>query len=410
MPHDSKFDTVECGGAGDCAFTSIATALARWANTGATPKDLAPGCKLQGWLRCEAAKFMRQKRDEFADIGNPDSMATAVARAGTWADSPALCALAGALRLQFRIWAFDSLQNVWRLHLVGPDPGRNAPKKPRKASAQPAVVWLVLVDRHYQWLRPKGDDWILEEAVPGNAIRVHSSANLEILRGAGKASAASSTSSRAAGRGSGGSCARLLGLRRSASGGASCKTSGASSCARLLGIQNPLSVASAASSARKLLGLGRQTRASEASLPPEQLLGVEAAAAAHEPYKKADLYLCPCGWRPAEGTGADMRRRAQLHWRLCQGTAPPRVNLLLTPRSGGNLLCLSFRSGFEACPVSGGEQRVIPTWIALRPSAAALQPCRKIALPCPCPSLFLLCHAPALPLVDSLKAPSPQAT
>ena len=48
------------------------------------------------------------------------------------------------------------------------------------------------------------------------------------------------------------------------------------------------------------------------------------------------------------------------------------VNLLLTPRSGGNLLCLSFRSGFEACPVSGGEQRVIPTWIALRPSAAAL--------------------------------------
>ena len=323
MPHDSKFDTVECGGAGDCAFTSIATALARWANTGATPKDLAPGGKLQGWLRCEAAKFMRQKRDEFADIGNPDSMATAVARAGSWADSPALCALAGALRLQFRIWAFDSVQNVWRLHLVGPDPGRNAPKKPRKASAQPAVVWLVLVDRHYQWLRPKGDDWILEEAVPGNAIRVHSSANLEILRGAGKASAASSASSRAAGRGSGGSCARLLGLRRSASGGASCKTSGASSCARLLGIQNPLSVASAASSARKLLGLGRQTRASEASLPPEQLLGVEAAAAAHEPYKKGDLYLCPCGWRPAEGTGADMRRRAQLHWRLCQGTAPP---------------------------------------------------------------------------------------
>ena len=142
------------------------------ANSGASQKDLAPGGKLQGFLRCEAAKFIRQQWAEFAHIGNPDSMAADVAKAGRWADSPALCALAGALRLQFRIWAFDSAQNVWRLHLVGPDPNRNAPKKPRKSSAQPAVIWLVLVDRHYQWLRPKGDDWILEEVVPDNAVRV----------------------------------------------------------------------------------------------------------------------------------------------------------------------------------------------------------------------------------------------
>ena len=115
VPHEAKFEGLECGvcgGAGDCAVTSIATAMARWANSGASQKDLAPGGKLQGFLRCEAAKFIRQQWAEFAHIGNPDSMAADVAKAGRWADSPALCALAGALRLQFRIWAFDSAQNV----------------------------------------------------------------------------------------------------------------------------------------------------------------------------------------------------------------------------------------------------------------------------------------------------------
>ena len=185
------------------------------------------------------------------------------------ADSPALCALAGALKLQFRIWAFDSAQNVWRLHLVGPDPNRNALKKPRKSSAQPAAIWLVLVDRHYQWLRPKGDDWLLEEVVPDNA---------------GKTSCASSH-------------------------GRNSKASGLGPCARLLGLKS--SSQAAASSARKLLGChAQQNNVALAALSRYQAvlqrLARQSVANAEVRRKCAVLISCRSGSEPCPGNGAGL--------------------------------------------------------------------------------------------------------
>ena len=63
MPHAASFSPVETGGEGDCAYTSVATGLARMSGTDATEADLKPGGRLQGYLRCEAAKWIRGHPD-----------------------------------------------------------------------------------------------------------------------------------------------------------------------------------------------------------------------------------------------------------------------------------------------------------------------------------------------------------
>ena len=48
MPHGASFKVVETGGQGDCAYTSVATALAKLGRSDAKPADLQPAgvCKV----------------------------------------------------------------------------------------------------------------------------------------------------------------------------------------------------------------------------------------------------------------------------------------------------------------------------------------------------------------------------
>ena len=99
-------------------------------------KDLKPQGKLQGYLRCEAAKYIRENPSVFENLdptadGTPDELASKVAKSGTWADSIAL--FAHKIGVQLRIWAFDVEQHAWVLYLVGPEPPEEpAPKSRRR--------------------------------------------------------------------------------------------------------------------------------------------------------------------------------------------------------------------------------------------------------------------------------------
>ncbi|CAE7249168.1 NRT2.1 [Symbiodinium sp. CCMP2592] len=140
MPFARRFVPQECGRAGDCAYTSVAKALATFSASDAFDKDLQPAGRLQAFLRCEAAKYIRAHKKAFSqtDVG-PEEIAERTATAGVWANSLSLTALAGALKLQLRVWAYSEEQGMWTLYLLGPDPSTS-----KKKGGTPPCVWLKL--------------------------------------------------------------------------------------------------------------------------------------------------------------------------------------------------------------------------------------------------------------------------
>ena len=83
MPGAEYFDVVECGGDGDCAYTSIATGLADKSKEKASPKDLRPRGSVQAQLRCWAAKEIRKHPERYeAALPTPEAFALEVAKNG----------------------------------------------------------------------------------------------------------------------------------------------------------------------------------------------------------------------------------------------------------------------------------------------------------------------------------------
>ena len=283
MPHASSFSPVETGGDGDCAYTSVATGLSQMSGTDATEADLKPGGRLQGFLRCEAAKWIRGHPDIYGGSDAASQFATRVATTGVWADTPSLYALAKALKVQLRVYSFAPAANLWKLYIIGdaPTPKKNRDGKLKKG-AQPSVLWLEHADQHYRWLKPKGTDAVLEKAVPSTATTVDASSMPMSLIGGAKRRRTSSPR-------------RPLGLRSADSSG---------KC-----------------TARKLLGLGT---ASTASPAPAELLGLTAVSEENQAYSAGQLYNCACGWEvPAGMRGNRAHAAAVAHWRQCKGTRPP---------------------------------------------------------------------------------------
>ena len=84
MPHKEAFEQVECGGQGDCAYTSVGTALAQLysaAEEKASPADLKPGGPIQAYLRGKAAKELRKNKEEYP-VPDIEKVADGVARHG----------------------------------------------------------------------------------------------------------------------------------------------------------------------------------------------------------------------------------------------------------------------------------------------------------------------------------------
>ena len=147
MPHSDLFEAVECGGGGDCAFLSIAQCLAAAGNK-PTAADLAPGGKLQAYLRCKASKYMREHASDFSHISEASTLTDEIAKPGTWANSVSLTALALELKLQLRIWAWDKALRKWNrgtfISLVRPrlDPPRKKAKRPMAMRCPLTQTWF----------------------------------------------------------------------------------------------------------------------------------------------------------------------------------------------------------------------------------------------------------------------------
>ena len=65
------------------------------------------------------------------------------AKSGVWADSVAMLALARALNVELRIFAWSDEAERWHLHEL----------LPMKKSRESKTVWLALRDHHYIWLK-----------------------------------------------------------------------------------------------------------------------------------------------------------------------------------------------------------------------------------------------------------------
>ena len=259
-------------GGGACAYTSIATGLAKLARTDAKPCDLKPGGRLQGYLRCEAAKWVRGHADMF---GGPEAASSFATKVHHW----------GVGRHPFPFSLGQSPQSAAQ-PLVGDDPPASPAKKPKRENKGPAVVWLQHLDNHYCWLQPSGNDPRVEDAVLSTAVKVDASTMAASLVGGGKRSVA--TSAR-----------RRLGL-------SSVKSSSANDAWQLLGLG---SVSSASLSSAELLGLDKAG---------------ESTSLCDQPYTAGQLYTCKCGWTVPAGLYSNRAHAAAVsHWRHCQGTTPP---------------------------------------------------------------------------------------
>ena len=148
LPWAGRFEVVECGGQGDCAYTSIAAGLAHHSNHSKQPSsaDLQPRGKLQAYLRSCSAKELRGHPEHyysFVDAHDVERFAAKVATAGEWADSLSLTALANAVSVELVIFAWESKLELWRQYEIKPRQGKIKQR-----------VYLTLREHHYQWLKP----------------------------------------------------------------------------------------------------------------------------------------------------------------------------------------------------------------------------------------------------------------
>ena len=113
-PFTAHYTPIECGGEGDCFYTSTACSLNHTSGRKSVPpQELRPKGKYQASLRTAAAKEMRNNRSKYPIMDTikegqtVPTTADNVAKAGTWAESTAILALANASNIDFRIWAFE---------------------------------------------------------------------------------------------------------------------------------------------------------------------------------------------------------------------------------------------------------------------------------------------------------------
>lgn len=152
LPGRECFEPVDCGGAGDCAYLSVARAL-DYTNNGKASSgeaDIVPGCAIVRKLRLWAAEDIRKHRSDYQDVIDPTEFAKTVVKDGEWADSVSLLALARALKIELRILSRSPADSQWHQYILRGRPEAAKSKKPAM------VVWLALEAEHYRWLRVAG--------------------------------------------------------------------------------------------------------------------------------------------------------------------------------------------------------------------------------------------------------------
>jgi hypothetical protein len=314
MPHRELFEIRDCGGQGDCGYTSIAASLSEAAGGRSTAKDLKPGGKLQTELRISAAKEIKAHPERYpAALPSADALAKEVVKNGVYADSMSLMALARACRLELRIFAKG--ESGWDLYVLRPC------KKPSN------VTWLVLEDCHYRWCRPKGR--IKEEVQRGAVVCDDAGGAKDVCETvAFKTASAPAVVDVPA---PGGATKRGLSPDEGEESGGK-KNKAALSGEVLATLQTPLDGGGGDGTAS--VGSNRgSSNDSMSSRRARDLLGIQPAADTDsdenfdEEYHGGEVFRCPkCQWAPATGLKEEKRRVANRHWQRCTGTKPPKLS------------------------------------------------------------------------------------
>ena len=118
MPYLDRFDVVDCGGDGDCGFTSCGRSLyhhrsalrVKGLSAHVDNTDFLPRGVVQAELRMLVAAEIRRNWDRYLFTHAPEAIqfAERIGQAGQWADSRSMCALAQAAQAQVRIWAWSA--------------------------------------------------------------------------------------------------------------------------------------------------------------------------------------------------------------------------------------------------------------------------------------------------------------
>ena len=268
---------------------------------------------MQAELRMQAAKEIKAHPERYpAALPDADGFAKKVTKAGEWAESMALMALARACRVEIRIFAKSS--SGWHLYQLKPA------KRPSR------VTWLVLEDEHYRWCKPKGriKDEVLRGAVVCDDTNGISDITETVKFSKGDASQAGAakrelsptadegaTSKKTKAEQSDDMQANAEEPLRKGGGGRGGPGSDAGSARSAARSSSQKTVGS--KRARQMMGL----RSDEGSSSDPDL---------EEEYHGGEIFRCPCGWAPATGLKEEKRRAANRHWQICTGTRPTKLS------------------------------------------------------------------------------------
>eukprot|EP00973_Karenia_brevis_P064860 9007772-Karenia_brevis.AAC.1 len=279
-PFLEKFEEVECGGEGDCAYCAVGRGLN--ALPGAQKgkdEDFKPGGKVVAQLRLLTSAEMQKSPSRYG--GKHAAEFDAVSKKGYAADEGSLTALAQAIKTDIMIWRKNEKSDEWTLYMP---PGGKAKKK---------TIWLSLRDKHYKWLKPKTEQSEQETAEMKKGALPYPTP--KSLGGGGESEKSADPM-------------QLLGLAA-----ASPSSKNSKSVLRLLGLGSSCgSIEKSKADAKTEEQSGRVTK----------LLGLD-----DDTHRPGQHLQCPCGWLPPADAGrVAMLREARQHWRSCQGELPPKAD------------------------------------------------------------------------------------
>ncbi|CAK0796724.1 unnamed protein product [Prorocentrum cordatum] len=306
-PFTKLFNVRACGGGGDCMYIAVAKGLAAITPSKSIPTadDFEPGGRLQGNLRL-AAQEEALKKTFKATTADADKIGTT----GTPASSLAVRLLAKRLNVDIYVWSRAPGAEQWVLY------GRERGGKLRKKE-----LWLKLEDHHYEWLQPKPDQQETTEYRQ----------TLDCWRE--KALGYPTSGLQGKGRSLDPDAASILGIPAPSSRAASSRPPAPRldpEAMSILGIPAPPSTAAASRAPAR-------RPAAASSRGARSILGIPADDPDDETpvaYAKGDYLKCPCGqWAPpappahlsGSQASAWQYNKATVHWRECQGAAPPRL-------------------------------------------------------------------------------------
>jgi hypothetical protein len=319
-PWATTHDTIECGGAGDCAYCVIGWSFNEQMpppdrkKTAGNP-DYAPKGKIQANLRLLAMEELTKKKEDYAAFTAHDieTEANNCKSAGNYCNGLHLQALARATNAAILVWTWEDKLSQWRHYTV----------LPRKLTNKTKYVYMVLKDAHCQLLRPKlgvdiatvkaaTDKWAEQSITlqPKDSTIIYiggGGADADVLRDLGIDNSTDSSDEDKAGPGSASkSVCRQLGIS---------KRSQRTTSSKQHQQKCPSKVQS---SVCRQLGISRRgsntSNATANDLPTDDLPDTKAD-------KRYTTFKCPkCPWMPADTIKpTSARHEAKKHWLACVG-------------------------------------------------------------------------------------------